>query len=271
MEYRRPAFFTHERDDLQTEEGKKRFGELRIGRSNWVRASTQGWPIERYGVLFDSIDLEAGETWDDLPVPMTDVKTGDNILETYVHPKSRWLLRGTLYIKQKGERAQGPAGYWIGGLDERGVLLQDAVVGFPSTHQMDPEERFYWTTMLTPTFIPTLRAISYIHCKNITQERVVPPPKLSKAYARKNGRPLLTYRTLVIQPLVKGGKGAGPGGGGAKSHHLRRGHFGDYREKGLFGRENMKRIFWFDMTMVGSKEVGEVIGDYAVNAPKDGP
>ena len=30
-----------------------------------------------------------------------------------------------------------------------------------------------------------------------------PPPKLSKAHAKKHGKPLLKYRTLVIQPLMK--------------------------------------------------------------------
>lgn len=268
MEYRRPSFFTHERDDLQTEEGRRRFSDTRIGRSNWVRVSTAGWQIERYGVLFDSIDLHAGQTFDDFPIPMMEMG-GKNILD-HVHPDSRWIMRGTLYIKQKGmKQAQGPVGYWIGGLDERGVLLKDAVVGFPLTNLMDPDERFFWTTMLAPTFQPMLRAISYMHCKNIDQQTHTPPPKLSKAHAKKHGKPLLKYRTLVIQPLMKGGKGgsSGGGGGGEKSHHFVRGHFADYREKGLFGRENMKRIFWFDMHMRGSKDVGEVIGDYEVKSP----
>lgn len=267
MEYRRPPVFTHQRDDLLTEEGKKQWEGKRLG-GKWVRADTSGWPIDRYGFLIDCVDLEAGETLKDFPVPME--LPPHQTFDMAIHPDSRWVVRIQVFVRSKGEKkVQGPLIYWLGGLDDKGVLLQDAVTAVPAANYMEPEERFYWTTVLIPTIAPALRAISYMHCKNISQETHIPAPKLSKKHEKRYGQPLLKFRTLVIQPLMAGGKSSGGGGGGAKSHHFVRGHFADYREKGLFGKENLKRIFWFDVHMRGSKEVGEVVGDYEVKPPEE--
>lgn len=267
MEYRRPPIFVHQRDDLLTDEGRKKWAGKKLG-GRWVESTTSDWPIERYGFLIDSVDLQAGETVADFTGTMIDTASQKAIYDSTIHPDSRWIIRIQVFIKQRGSKAEGPMILWLGGLDERGVLIQDASIGLPTDGSLDPEEKFYWTSMLVPTIQPALRAICYMHCKNIETQVQKPIAKISKKHEKRHGKPLLTFRTLVIQPLTAGGKSAtGGGGGGAKSHHFRRGHFGDYREKGLFGKESMKRIFWFDMTMVGSKEVGEVIGDYEVKAP----
>lgn len=266
-EYRRPSVFVHERDDLKDPDSTwNRNPRGRRLKGRWVEAHTDDWLIERYGVLWESVDLET-QSLDDLQGAFTN-KEGVDPVAAWLPDGTRWVLRGSLYIKERTGDIQGPMAYWIGALDDHGVLIKDAALGMPAVEYMDPEQHFYWKTMLLPTFQPMLRAICYLHCKNIQAEVHKPPQKLAKKQKKQKGRPTLTFRTLVIEPMMKGGKSShGGGGGGAKSHHFVRGHFADYREKGLFGK--WKNIYWFDMHMRGSKEVGEVIGDYEVHAPEE--
>jgi hypothetical protein len=53
-------------------------------------------------------------------------------------------------------------------------------------------------------------AISFMHCKNVSLEAIVPPEKLSRRHVKRHGRPLVSYSELTI-----GGnwQGRGPGAG----------------------------------------------------------
>ena len=118
---------------------------------------------------------------------------------------------------------------------------------------------------------PVFLAASLLHCKNTNTADHRPPPKLNKAYRRRHGRPLVSYKTLTVTPLMTRSKGVGAsaGTGESKPLHLCRGHFKDYRNSaGLFGKH--QGLFWWDMHARGALEQGAVVKDYAINLPQSG-
>ena len=118
---------------------------------------------------------------------------------------------------------------------------------------------------------PLFLATSLLHCKNTSTADHCPPPKLNKAYVRRHGRPLVSYKTLTVTPLMAKRKGAGvsEGAGEPKALHLCRGHFKDYRSSaGLFGKH--QGLFWWDMHARGVPEHGAVVKDYAIKLPESG-
>ena len=118
---------------------------------------------------------------------------------------------------------------------------------------------------------PLFLATSLLHCKNTSTADHVPPPKLTKAYRRRHGRPLVSYKTLTVTPMMARSKVAGvsAGAGEPKALHLCRGHFKDYRNSGgLFGKH--KGLFWWDMHARGALEQGAVVKDYLIKLPESG-
>lgn len=269
MEYKRPPFFVHERDDLEQDHTAAQWKHLRLS-GNWVKAPTAGWPIERYGVYFESIDLAKGQVPTDMRFHSVDATTGRSHVETLVKRLNpRWILQGQLYVMHRTKKAQGPVAFWIGALDEHGVLIEDANTGLPQAHMLSHQERFEWSSMFTTTFQPALRAIAYMHCKNVQADDVTPAPKLSKRWNKKHGRPLLAYRTLVIEPVAQAiARAQGKPTGVERSHHFVRGHMADYRHgPGMFGNPKLRGIYYRPVQTRGSKQVGEIVGDYEVHPP----
>lgn len=114
---------------------------------------------------------------------------------------------------------------------------------------------------------PFFLAISIMHCKNVTAQRV----ERSQRFAdirKKKGKPIYTYGVLNISPVRKLAQSVGASGDGPgvmKAMHLCRGHFKDYRDgAGLFGRT--KGMFWWDSTLRGSIDAGVRVKDYRVKA-----
>jgi hypothetical protein len=92
---------------------------------------------------------------------------------------------------------------------------------------------------------------------------VDPPAKLSKAHQRRHGTPLLKFKRLEIEAIKTAfRKESGEHTGIKQSLHICRGHFKDYRQSGLFGHH--KGLYWWDMHVRGSADVGTVVKDYAV-------
>jgi hypothetical protein len=87
--------------------------------------------------------------------------------------------------------------------------------------------------------VPMLFSLSLMHTRNVTLEPVEPNPTVSARFERRHGRPLVRYKTLVIDPmrevLEREGKASSRGLGHAV--HTCRGHFKRYGEDSkLFGR-----------------------------------
>ena len=110
---------------------------------------------------------------------------------------------------------------------------------------------------------PMLLALSFLHCKNVTMRREDPchqrkPPKHPGDCQR------LHYHVLDIQPMQKvlHTEGHSHTTGLQKALHICRGHFKDYREKGLFGRN--KGLYWWDSQVRGKSTAGITVKDYNV-------
>lgn len=110
---------------------------------------------------------------------------------------------------------------------------------------------------------PSLMALTFMACKNVTvregelaevKQRVVAGQRI----------PQVKYKVLEIQPMIKVMRDAAVGITGKKSPlHVCRGHFKDYRERGLFGK--VKGIYWWDHHVRGNADEGVVFKDYSVN------
>lgn len=108
-----------------------------------------------------------------------------------------------------------------------------------------------------------LLAISFMHCKNVTLVSNIPHKSPS---GRNKHKPKITYKTLEIEPMKKVLRSEGDSDhvGIKKALHICRGHFKDYREHGLFGRN--KDIYWWDGHVRGSVQNGIVNKDYNVHS-----
>jgi hypothetical protein len=111
-----------------------------------------------------------------------------------------------------------------------------------------------------------LFAVSLANCRNTSSAEVRPPVALSKRHAERHGRPLVRYYTLDIEPMRKVLRTEGRMDeiGLERALHLCRGHFKDYREKGLFGRN--KGLYWWDATVRGTIAKGIVAKDYRIKS-----
>lgn len=115
---------------------------------------------------------------------------------------------------------------------------------------------------------PALMAISFMHCKNIKVQPQEPSSKLSKAFQKRHGKPLLRYHTLEIEPMKKVLETEGSIGqnGLKKALHICRGHFAHYTpEKPLFGR--VTGTVWKPAHVRGSAAEGIVAKDYKIKSP----
>jgi hypothetical protein len=111
-------------------------------------------------------------------------------------------------------------------------------------------------------FDPALLAISFMHCKNvvtITQECAAHIGK------RNHRHPRITFKTLEIEPMKKILKTEGQSETLGLKHalHICRGHFKDFRERGLFGK--FHGIYWWESQVRGKLEDGIVFKDYSIN------
>lgn len=150
-------------------------------------------------------------------------------------------------------------------VDEQGALLRTPE-GWVKVMKLGPAED---DLGLPCELDPVLLAISLSHCKNVELRAVDPDPKRLRS-ARKRGRPLNRYHVLEIDPMRKvlRDEGRSDDVGLPQALHICRGHFKDYRERGLFGSEKHRGVYWWPQTLKGSPKVGTVTKDYAVEPPR---
>lgn len=110
---------------------------------------------------------------------------------------------------------------------------------------------------------PALMAISFMHCKNV---EIVKSPSLPLTRKRRDN-PRIRYYTLKIEPMRKVLRSDGESDSKGIKHalHICRGHFKDYRDTGLFGKN--KGLYWWESHVRGSASQGVVVKDYKVNTP----
>jgi len=108
---------------------------------------------------------------------------------------------------------------------------------------------------------PALLATSLMHCKNV---KTVPRGKGTTPGKRNHNPCKFTYKVLDIEPMkqVLRTEGKSESVGLRRALHICRGHFKDYTEHGLFGRN--KGIYWWDSAVRGNIDAGIVLKDYRV-------
>jgi hypothetical protein len=115
-----------------------------------------------------------------------------------------------------------------------------------------------WSTL----YLSSLLAISFMNCKNTVRvERSQRPPRIKGHNSRA---PAVKFYTLEIEPMkrVLESEGDVEHNGISNALHICRGHFKDYRERGLFGRQ--RGLYWWNAQVRGSAERGIVVKDYSV-------
>jgi len=114
---------------------------------------------------------------------------------------------------------------------------------------------------------PFWLALSFLHCKNVTQAATDPCHPRGKRRPHDPCR-RVHYKVLNIQPMQRLLQQA------RTTHksdlrqalHIMRGHFKNYQEgSGLFGKHH--GLYWWDQRLRGQSTQGIVVKDYAVHAP----
>jgi hypothetical protein len=128
---------------------------------------------------------------------------------------------------------------------------------------IEPSMRTQFAGLGNAMLFPMWLALSFLHCKNVTLAREDPchsrkPPKKGETCRR------LHYHVLNIKPMQEVLRRDGQSHTTGLKHalHICRGHFKDYRQRGLFGK--YQGLFWWDAHVRGKSDTGVVVKDYHV-------
>lgn len=193
---------------------------------------------------------------------------------------ARWIVESTLFIED--QRKWGNLRAWtrlLSAAQPNGDMVKshnvnDGVHGGDLPSYLDgriidsPEMDQQLRNDIYLIYYPTLLALSFLHCKNVTVQTEDPSPKQSRVFQKKHGRPLIRFHILNIEPMktVLKNEGQAEKVGLKRALHIVRGHFSDYTERGLFGKH--RGIYWFDQHAKGTPEEGVMLKDYNVNTPQ---
>lgn len=239
-------------------------GELRLagdyGRGDFARLATVGVLVQGHrrpsGTSSQAFieDIERSPLW----------SPGGPDNSELMRSEIEWAVLFTLFFEHVNHHFYlGPIKILF--LDKMGVLIDarnpdGTIQSMWMTAKMERAEAERSALALFPFAL----AISLMHCKNVELVRKPQNPKLAKAYRRRHKEPLLTYHVLDIEPMKRVLRDEGDAEHSGLRHalHICRGHFKDYRQRGLFGRH--KGMFWFESHLRGSAEVGTAVKDYRV-------
>jgi len=139
--------------------------------------------------------------------------------------------------------ALDPEGLWYRNQDNQATFAGTLAVLDPPP----PEEVASETLDGLNSFIfPALMTLSFMHCTNVTEREVAPPPRLAKKWRKRHGRDLVRYHVLDIAPMgaVLHREGQAGEQGLAHALHICRGHFKTFSQDApLFGR--LAGTFWW--------------------------
>lgn len=233
------------------------FTEFRIERQH---QALMGY--KRAGVLYEAFELPEYDKLAHPKLPM------DNL------SGAKWILRGTSVIETTSinevvmvTREEMP-------VREDGTMLPEGDIGKILLGYREGNPGISAENMpevindITASIVfPTLLAITFTHVKGARVREEEPLVGLSRRHEKKTGHPLVKYHTIDINPMreILLQEGRVETEGLKRALHLVRGHFADYRERGLFGRT--RGIFWFSDHIKGTEEAGIVVKDYTVQTP----
>lgn len=184
-------------------------------------------------------------------------RPGQHIDTERVLKGAKWAMYADLYMDLG--YIIGPIMHWMCFITPDGqAMLHPLIMVFGDPDQMSADiGNEIWSALL---------ALSFLHCKNVTMVNNVPALKLSRAFQKRRGRPLMNFKTLEIEPMkrILRREGQSETTGLKRALHVCRGHFADYSKHGLFGK--VKGVFWREAHVRGSTSEGTVVKDYAVKA-----
>ena len=187
----------------------------------------------------------------------------------------RWVLQINTYLEKRKGKPFGPVASHVCGLAEDGTWFRHSngkpywgggLVRMSSEPPLEVHQA--WGDKLVQLLFPALMTISFMHCKNVSLNAIVPPEKLSRSHFKRHGRPLVRYGELTIDPLrqLLEKQRQGVGGSLGKALHLCRGHFKTFSpDAPLLGRAT--GTFWWAPQVRGSQREGVSLKDYRVQAP----
>lgn len=173
--------------------------------------------------------------------------------------EAKWVLFLMLFAETNNRRViQGLAEYW-GYLDQEGRILPHHVVSLIANSHLG-------MGLSDGLPLPWCFGVSLLHCKNVVLSEIPVPKKVRRARERK-GIPKVVYKTLVIEPLRQQVRNTDAeekpkGDPIQRALHIVRGHFKDFREKGLFGKYH--DIYWWEMHARGKEKLGVIHKDYEI-------
>jgi hypothetical protein len=190
-----------------------------------------------------------------------------------------WILRQVLFIDTK--QFIMPFWEWVHLISDMGKHISGKSFQCVDLPMKNDQTFDIWNGTLAASGIPNmvLFAIGLINTKNVELIDHIPPPKLSKKHEKKYGEPLVTYKTIQVNPMrtVKRMDGdevpsseRDTTSQGIQPLHIVAGNFADYRDgPGMFGNPKLKGVFWRPQHIRGNADRGVVVKDYEVKAPED--
>jgi hypothetical protein len=216
--------------------------------------------VDRVGVFFTGLDVEKP--------PEDAFRSNDPALIRYKSNGVRWVLYAQPFILYKNSTFRQLDFMYVMHIKPDGSLYVSGgvAVGVIAPKNVNGDAAF---KIFTGILGPSLLAISFMHCKNV---HFVAHDPLRRSGKRSNRYgPKVKYYTLEIEPMktILRTEGEIEHNGLRRSLHICRGHFKDYRDKGLFGK--FKDIYWWDAHARGNIAAGVVGKDYSVNTDSRNP
>jgi len=230
-------------------------------RSTWLEfARPQGveWStdISRWAIWIIGDEVPLDQPWNETNAAFQ-MCQGWNI---ELEEKPRWLMRCVLYVKMRDDdRCAGPLATYLLALNNDGEIEAHDFMDYAVEKRHEGMD-------FRSLFHAALLTLSMMHCKNVGVEGRQQPQSASKHWKKEHGRPLAQYKILNIEPMktVLRRDGGSDSLGLNHALHICRGHFRDYRERGLFGKH--RGIYWWDAFVRGSSAEGVVHKEYKVIA-----
>lgn len=230
---------------------------LEHGLTNTYLATAVGYHITTLEIPEDRLDDFVAEA---------NHITGESIED---YPK--WTVRIFRFVEFR-KREVEPSWVFTFTLDKYGTL-------FSHDYPQDEQGNVQHDAIEGGSIYTVFFALSLMNTKNVELIDHIPPPKLSKKHEKKYGAPLVTYKTIKVNPMrtVKRMDGDDVPSSerdiasqGIQPLHIVAGNFADYRDgPGMFGNPKLKGVFWRPQHIRGNAERGVVVKDYEVQAPED--
>lgn len=114
-------------------------------------------------------------------------------------------------------------------------------------------------------FLAMYLAFGWLNSRTFETELHGPSARVERKRLKRNHFSGLDYHQIVIGKKHRKRWESASGVTAQRFHHVR-GHFADYRERGLFGKPEMRGVFWVPGHARGDKSLGTINHEYHITA-----